>query len=93
MTLGWPAAKAFLGAKPISKTHDSQWFETSLLPGIPLFCMVDPVWVVRDPSPEKFAAVERSLTLFQREYLKEHWVVGMAADARAAREAQGLGLL
>jgi DNA polymerase len=93
VTLGWPAARAFLGGKPIAKTHDSQWFETSLLPGKPLFCMVDPVWVVRDPSPEKSTAVERSLTLFQREYLKERWVVGMAADAQAVREEQGLGLL
>jgi len=93
MTLGWPAAKAFLGEKPIAKTHDTQWFETSLLPGIPVFCMVDPVWIVRDPSPEKSTAVERSLTLFRREYMKERWVVGMAADARADREEQGLGLL
>lgn len=93
MTLGWPAAKALLGHKPMAKTHDSQWFETSVLPGIPVFCLVDPVWVVRDPSPEKSTAVERCLTLFQREYLKEKWVVGMAADAKAAREAQGLGLL
>jgi DNA polymerase len=93
ITLGWPAAKALFGGKPISKTHDSQWFETSRLPGIPVFCLVDPVWVVRDPSPDKSSAVERALTLFQREYLKEHWVVDMAADARAAREAAGLGLL
>ena len=93
MALGWPVAQAFLGGDPKAKTHDGQWFESSLLPGKAIFCMADPVWVVRDPSPEKSMSVERTLTLFQREYLKERWVVDLAADAKTQREAQGIGLL
>lgn len=94
ITLGWTAAKAFLGGKPIPKTHESQWFESSLIPGVAIFCMVDPVWVIGGgPSPEKSRAVERSLEHFKREYLTERKVLELATEAKQRREEQGLGLL
>ena len=95
VTLGWPAATAFFGKAedPKLKSHDAQWFEDSLLPGIPIFCMVDPLWVILNPSPEKTTAVERSLTFFKRECLKSGRIYELAQKARADREARGEGLL
>jgi uracil-DNA glycosylase family 4 len=99
MTLGWVAAGALLGLgetsqdKPKAKSHDTMWFETSLLPGIPIFCMVDPTWVIKNPTPDRKAVVERALECFQREYLEQHKIVQLAKDAQARREELGLGML
>jgi uracil-DNA glycosylase family 4 len=99
MILGWTAAGAMLGFgeeandKPKAKTHDTQWFESSLLPGIPIFCMVDPVWVIKKPSPDKNAIVERALDYFRREFLEQTKIAELARAARARREELGLGLI
>jgi uracil-DNA glycosylase family 4 len=99
IALGWVAASALLGTgdtpndKPKAKTHDAQWFETSYLPGIPVFCMVDPVWVVKKPSMDKNAVVERALDYFKREFLEQNRITELAIEARENREAKGLGLM
>jgi len=93
ITLGWPAAKALVGGEPKAKTHEAQWFETSLLPGIPVFCMPDPGWVYSKPSPERSAAIQHALEHFRREYMRQNKMSTLAATAKEAREAEGLGML
>jgi uracil-DNA glycosylase family 4 len=99
IVLGWFAAGCVLGFgdtpndKPKAKTHDGQWFETSYLPGIPVFCMQDPVWVVKKPSPDKNAVIERALDYFKREFLQMDKIAELAREAQTAREEKGLGLL
>lgn len=99
ISMGWVSAGAFLGSGdsdqdvPKAKTHDGQWFESSVLPGIPIFCMVDPLWVIKNSSQQKNAVVEFSLERFQREFLETGKVKHMAQEARKAREARGEGLL
>jgi uracil-DNA glycosylase family 4 len=93
ITLGWPAAKALVGGEPKAKTHEAQWFETSLLPGIPVFCMPDPSWVYTKPSAERSASIQRDLEYFRREYMRQDKMSTLAATAKEAREAEGLGLL
>ena len=92
VTLGWVAAGVFLGTgrtpaeKPKAKTHGGQWFESSLLPGIPIFCMVDPVWVCKNPTPDKYAIVERALEYFKREFLDQDSITELAVEAKENRE-------
>jgi uracil-DNA glycosylase family 4 len=93
MTLGWPAARALVGGAPIAKTHEAQWFETSLVPGVPVFCMPDPGWVITKPSPDRVAAIQRDLEYFRREHMKQDKMSQLAKAAQEAREAEGLGLL
>jgi uracil-DNA glycosylase family 4 len=69
LTLGWQAAGSILGGEPISKTHENRWFRTSILPGVAVFCMVHPAFVLREPSPEKQGKVRTGLDYFKREYL------------------------
>ena len=70
VTLGWVAAKALLGGEPKGKTHEGRWYATSLLPGIPIFCLPHPSFLLREPTPEKTGKVEQCLLLFKREYLE-----------------------
>jgi DNA polymerase len=93
ITLGWPAATVLLGGDPKQKTHEAQWFETSLLPGIPVFCLPDPGLQISRPSPERAAAVQHALEYFRREFMMERKVVALAVEAKGHREEQGLGLL
>lgn len=91
LTLGWVAAKAVLGGDPKSKTHEGMWWESSLMPGVPVFCLVHPAYALRDPTPEKTGKVEQCLRLFKREYLeKAKDMQAMAALARTTREEKGL---
>jgi uracil-DNA glycosylase len=69
ITLGWVAAKAILGGEPITKTHENKWFKTSILPGVGVFCMVHPSYVLREPNPEKTGRVHNGLNAFKKEYL------------------------
>jgi uracil-DNA glycosylase family 4 len=91
VTLGWVAATALLGTghtkeeRPKAKTHDGQWFETSLLPGIPVFCMPDPVWVCKNPTPDKFALIEHDLDYFKREFLEQDRITELAQAAKEKR--------
>lgn len=69
VTLGWVAAGTILGEKASTRTHEAQWFTTKLLPGVPIFPLVHPSFVLRDPSIEKTKAVENCLLAFKREYV------------------------
>ena len=105
ITLGWLTAKAFLGTTddkviPKTKTHEGQWFESSLLPGIAIFCLSHPAELIyaasRDnkdaASDEKKMAIQHCLDYFKREYLQTGKVKGLAKVARERREEMGLGL-
>lgn len=69
ITLGWVAAKALLGGEPSSKSHEGNWFESNALPGVAVFCLVHPSYVLRDPTPEKDIRVSECMKAFKREYL------------------------
>jgi uracil-DNA glycosylase family 4 len=82
VTLGWVAAKALLGGEPRSKSHEGNWFYTNLLPGIPVFCLVHPSYLIRDPTPDKLAKVHNCLRAFRREYLESNKAVNLAKQAK-----------
>jgi DNA polymerase len=69
ITLGWVAASTILGEPASTKTHEGQWFVSELIPGVPVFCLLHPSFLLRDPSIEKTKALEYNLGLFYREYL------------------------
>ncbi len=97
ITLGWLTAKAFLGTTgdavvPKVKTHEGQWFESSLLPGVGIFCLSHPAEIIYSDSEDKKMAIQHCLDHFKREYLQTRKVVDLAATARENREAVGLGL-
>lgn len=69
ITLGWVAARALLGGEPKSRTHEGNWFESNVLPGVAIFCLVHPSYVLRDPTPEKDLRVAECMRAFKREYL------------------------
>ena len=71
ITMGWVAARALLGGEPGIKTHEGQWFESSLLPGKAIFCLVHPAYVLRqkDNNPEAAKPTENCLDFFKYEYL------------------------
>lgn len=70
ITLGWVAAKQFLGGEPIAKTHQNNWFKTTLLPGVAIYCMVHPAYILREPNPTKSGEAMTGLENFKREYLE-----------------------
>lgn len=97
ITLGWQTAKAFLGTNdeksvPKTKTHEGQWFESSLLPGVAIFCLSHPAEIIYSDSDDKKMTIQNCLDHFKREYLQTRKVVDLAATARENREALGLGL-
>lgn len=74
ITLGWVAAEAILGKNsegvgPTSKSHENRWFGTSILPGVGVFCMVHPSYLLREPTQAKSEKVKSGLTKFRNEYL------------------------
>ena len=77
--LGFPAAQAICGGKPIAKTHEGRWFVSSLLPGIPIFCLDHPLLGV-GATPEKKGKTKVILDCFRREYLETRKVVGIAKN-------------
>ena len=98
MVLGWVAAKAFLGTSndenvPKTKTHEGGWFESSLLPGVGIFCLNHPAHIVHAESAEKKMIIQKFLTYFKREALEEQKISGLAKDAQKRREDLGLGVL
>ena len=98
MVLGWVAAKAFLGTSndestPKTKTHEGGWFESSLLPGIGIFCLNHPADIVHAESAEKKMIIQKFLDYFKREALEQKKIGGLAKVAQARREALGLGVL
>jgi uracil-DNA glycosylase family 4 len=89
ITMGWVAAKALLGGDPGIKTHEGQWFESSLLPGIAVFCLEHPAYVLRqkDNNPEAAKPTERCLDYFKYEYLDENkTILDFAKKAKDSRE-------
>ena len=86
VALGWIAAKALLGGDPKPKTHEGVWLESSLLPGIPIFCMQEPDWVVQNRTPERNGRVRECLGYIKREQLREGRAKRLAEAARKARE-------
>lgn len=69
VTLGWVAASAILGEKASTKGHEAQWFTSSLIPSVPILCLIHPAALLRDPSIEKTKAAENHLLSFKREYV------------------------
>jgi uracil-DNA glycosylase family 4 len=69
ITLGWVAAKAILGSEPKARTHEGNWYESTTLPGIGIFCMPHPAFILREPTPDKDSRVAESMRAFKREYL------------------------
>ncbi|MGD0904914.1 MAG: uracil-DNA glycosylase family protein [Terracidiphilus sp.] len=97
MILGWPAAKAFLGTSndeniPKTKTHEGGWFESSLLPGVGIFCLNHPADIVFAESSEKKMIIQKFLGYFKREALVEKKISGLAKAAQERREELGLGV-
>ena len=97
MTLGWVTAKALLGtmnetATPKTKTHEGQWFESSLLPGIGIFCLSHPAELLHAESEERSETIRHCLDYFKREYLETGKVKALAQAAKERREELGLGV-
>ena len=90
ITLGWVAAKAILGGEPKGKSHEGNWFETTALPGIPVFCMTHPSAVLREPSPEKDLKVAECMRAFKREYLDSHKCFELAQEIKRKRECPSM---
>lgn len=67
LTFGWVAAKAVLGGDPKADSHEGMWFTTSYLPGVPVFCLVHPSYILREPSPDKKGRLITALDNFKRE--------------------------
>jgi uracil-DNA glycosylase len=89
ITMGWVAAKALLGGDPGIKTHEGQWFESSLLPGRAIFCLVHPAYVLRqkDNNPDAAGPTERCLDYFKYEYLDGNKdILEYAIGAKNSRE-------
>lgn len=89
ITLGWVAARAMLGGEPKGKSHEGNWFESTTLPGIPVFCLVHPSFVLRDPTPDKDARVTECMNAFKREYLDTRKCMDMAKVVKEKRDAKG----
>lgn len=87
ITLGWVAAAAILGGEPKGKSHAGNWYETNALPGIPIFCLPHPAFILRDPTPEKDAGVAQFMIAFKREYLESSKCVDMARVVKEKRDA------
>lgn len=92
ITLGWLAAKAFLGTKndtdiPKTKTHEGQWFESSLLPGVAIFCLSHPAEILYSDSPNKKMIIQNCLDCFKREYLDKNKITELATKAKELRES------
>lgn len=90
LTLGWVAARTILGGEPNSKSHDNKWFTTSLLPGVAVYCMVHPSYLVREPSQEKSERVKKGLLMFQREYLKLNKIMPIVKQMQEEKDAHRL---
>lgn len=86
ITLGWVAAKALLGAEPKAKTHEGNWFESNVLPGIAVFCMTHPAFILREPSPEKDSRVTECMQAFKREYLDGGKCLQLAQEIKSRRD-------
>lgn len=89
ITLGWVAAKALLGGEPKTRSHEGQWFESNTLPGIAIFCMVHPSFVIRDPTPDKEARVMECMKSFRREFINSDKCVKLAQQVKEKRDAAG----
>jgi len=85
ITLGWVAAKALLGGEPKSKTHEGNWYESTALPGIAVFCLPHPAFILREPTPEKDSKVAEAMKAFKREYLETKKCFILAQEVKAAR--------
>lgn len=81
-TLGWAAARALLGGEPGVKTHEGSWFLTDLLPGVPVYCMVHPSYLLREPGEEKEGRVLECLDGLRRLYLDTGKVVRLARETQ-----------
>ena len=104
MTLGWLPASVLLGTDkdrnvPRSKTHEGQWFESSIMPGIPIFCLSHPAELLRknqygkeEASVDRKMVIQHCLDNFRREYLLHNKVSALAKEAQAKREALNIGV-
>ena len=86
ITLGWLPAKMFLGTKegidtPKSKTHEGQWFESSLLPGVAIFCLSHPAELLYNESDNKEMTIQNFLDCFRREYVNTKKVVKLVKSS------------
>lgn len=88
ITLGWVAAKALLGGEPKGKSHWGNWYESDALPGIAIFCLPHPSGILREPSPEKDAAVAEAMRAFKREYLDDKKCFILAQEVKTQRDAR-----
>lgn len=86
ITLGWVGAKALLGGEPKARSHEGNWFESNTLPGVAIFCLVHPAYVLRDPTPEKDLRVAECMRAFKREYLDTGKCKQLAQEVKAKRE-------
>jgi uracil-DNA glycosylase family 4 len=91
-TMGLISAAAILGGEPTIKTVDGKWFESSLLPGVAVFCTVHPSYILREPSMEKDGVMRNHLINFKREFLTADTVTPLAQGIKQVREAQHEGL-
>lgn len=85
ITIGWVAARALLGGEPTGKTHEGNWFESTALPGIGIFCMIHPAAVLREPTPEKDSRVAQCMQAFKREYLDNPKCYLLAQEVKNVR--------
>jgi uracil-DNA glycosylase family 4 len=82
ITLGWLPARVILGTKndtdtPKTKTHEGQWFTTSLLPGVAVFCLSHPAELLHmeGDGKNKKMVIQGYLDCFKREYLDTDKVI------------------
>lgn len=85
ITLGWVAAKALLGGEPKSKTHEGNWYESTALPGVAVFCLPHPAFILREPTPDKDARVAEAMKAFKREYLETKKCYRLAQMVKESR--------
>lgn len=79
--MGWVAAKCFLGGDPKEASHAGHWYTTSVLPGIPVYCLPHPAALLRDKDQAAPAALEKRYKVkkyierFKRTYIETDKVV------------------
>jgi DNA polymerase len=70
ITMGWTAARCFLGGEPKDASHMGHWYITSLLPKKVVYCLPHPAAILRESSNlDKKYKVIKCLDRFKRGYL------------------------
>lgn len=90
MCIGWQSAEAILGKNwnddqrkllsPGPKSHEGNWFFTTIMPGVAVFCAPAIEDFVGGADMAKKGWLQTVLTHFKREFVKERKVVRLAKE-------------